>query len=153
MNKFLRKFNTIRFIATWSIFRNFLRIFHFLNLNLNFKFWPVGYRPKPEPVPIGLGNPVHNTLSARALPLQSPSTTSPSSTLPATPTLLAEAARLPATELHCIEIFLRHAIYRRSDHTVCFIIASRRLHLCQPSSWPTRLDYFVRVVHTSLLVA
>ena len=29
MNEFLRKFDTIRFVAPWSIFRNFLGIFHF----------------------------------------------------------------------------------------------------------------------------
>ena len=62
MNEFLRKFDTIRFIATRSIFRNFLRIFHFLNLNLNFEFWPVGYRSKPEPVRTGLtGNRSNRT--------------------------------------------------------------------------------------------
>ena len=49
MNEFLRKFDTIRFITPWSIFRNFLGIFHFLNSNLKFEFWPVGYRPEPEP--------------------------------------------------------------------------------------------------------
>ena len=49
MNKFLRKFDTIRFIAPSSIFRNFLGIFHFFNSNLNFEFGPVWYRPKPEP--------------------------------------------------------------------------------------------------------
>ena len=54
MNEFVRKFDTIRFIATWSIFMNFFRIFHFLNLNLNFEFWPVRYRPKPEPVMLTL---------------------------------------------------------------------------------------------------
>ena len=35
MNEFLRKFDTIIFVAPLSIFRNFLRIFHFLNLNLD----------------------------------------------------------------------------------------------------------------------
>ena len=45
----LRKFDTIRFVAPWSIFRNFLGIFYFLNSNLNFKFGPVWYRPKPKP--------------------------------------------------------------------------------------------------------
>ena len=54
MNEFLRKFDTIRFVAPWSIFRIFFEIFHFLNLNLNFKFGPVWYRPKPEPGRIGL---------------------------------------------------------------------------------------------------
>ena len=48
MNEFLRKFDTIRFIAPWNIFRNFLGIFHFLNSNLNFEFGPVSYRTKPE---------------------------------------------------------------------------------------------------------
>ena len=66
MNEFLRKFDTIRFIAPWSIFRNFLRIFHFLNSNLNFEFWSVGYRPKPEPVRTGLtGNRSNRTGSHR----------------------------------------------------------------------------------------
>ena len=50
MDEFLIKFDTIRFVAPWSIFW----IFHFLNLNLNFEFWPVGYRPKLEPVRTGL---------------------------------------------------------------------------------------------------
>ena len=54
MNEFLRKFDTIRFITPWSIFRNFLGIFHFLNSNLKFEFWPVGYRPEPEPDRTGL---------------------------------------------------------------------------------------------------
>jgi len=66
MNEFLRKFDTIRFFAPWSIFKNFLRIFHFLNLNLNFEFWPVGYRPKPEPARTGLtGNRSNRTGSHR----------------------------------------------------------------------------------------
>ena len=54
MDEFLRKFDTIRFVASWSIFRNFLRIFHFLNLNLYFEFEPVWYRSKPEPDQNGL---------------------------------------------------------------------------------------------------
>ena len=37
MNEFWRKFDTIRFIAPWSIFRNFLEIFHFFEFK--FKFW------------------------------------------------------------------------------------------------------------------
>ena len=49
MNEFLRKFDTIWFVAPWSIFRNFLRIFHFFNSNLNFEFGPVLYRHKPKP--------------------------------------------------------------------------------------------------------
>ena len=44
MNEFLRKFDTIIFVAPLSIFRNFLRIFHFFE----FEFGLVGYRPKPE---------------------------------------------------------------------------------------------------------
>ena len=31
-------------------------IFHFLNSNLKFEFWPVGYRPEPEPDRTGLVN-------------------------------------------------------------------------------------------------
>ena len=54
MNEYLKKFDTIRLVATWSIFRNFLEFFHFLNLNLNFKFGPVWNRLKPEPVRTGL---------------------------------------------------------------------------------------------------
>ena len=54
MNEFLRKFDTIRFVAPWSIFRIFFRIFHFLNLNLNFELVPVWYRSKPEPGRTGL---------------------------------------------------------------------------------------------------
>ena len=51
MNKFLRKFDIIRFVAHLSIFRKFLKFFHFLNSNLNFKFKPVWYRPKPDQFP------------------------------------------------------------------------------------------------------
>ena len=41
-------------------------IFHFLNLNLNFEFWPIGYWPKPEPVRTGLtGNRSNRTGSHR----------------------------------------------------------------------------------------
>ena len=54
MNEFLRRFDTIRFVATWSIFRFFWEFFIFLNSNLNFKFGPVWNRPKPEPVRTGL---------------------------------------------------------------------------------------------------
>ena len=62
MNEFLRKFDTIKFVAPWSIFRNFLGIFHFLNLNLNFDFGPVWYRTKPEPGRTGLtGNRSNRT--------------------------------------------------------------------------------------------
>ena len=35
MNEFLRKFDTIKFVAPWNIFMKFLRIFIFFNLNLN----------------------------------------------------------------------------------------------------------------------
>ena len=66
MNKFLRKIDTIRFVAPWSIFINFLRIFYFLNSNLNFEFGPVWYRPKPEPVQTDLtGNWSNRTGSRR----------------------------------------------------------------------------------------
>ena len=37
MNEFLRKFDTIKFVAPWSIFRIFLRIFHFFKFK--FKSW------------------------------------------------------------------------------------------------------------------
>ena len=69
MNEFWRKFDTIRFVAPWSIFKNFLGIFLSgfifnlpqlawekrlccccLNSNLNFEFGPVSYRIKPESV-------------------------------------------------------------------------------------------------------
>ena len=39
MNKFLRKFDTIRFVAPWSIFKNFLRIFHFFEFKFEFWIW------------------------------------------------------------------------------------------------------------------
>ena len=66
MNEFSRKFDTIRFVAPLSIFMNFFRIFHFLNLNLNFKFGPVWYRFKPKPGRIGLtGNRSNRTGSHR----------------------------------------------------------------------------------------
>ena len=57
MDEFLRKFDTIIFVAPLSVFRNFLGIFHFLNLNLNFEFGPVWYRPKLKPGRTGLVNP------------------------------------------------------------------------------------------------
>ena len=66
MNEFLRKFDTIRFVAPWGIFRNFLDFFIFLNLNLNFEFGPVWYQPKPEPGRTGLtGNRSNRTGSHR----------------------------------------------------------------------------------------
>ena len=50
MNEFLKKFDTIRFVAPWSIFRIFFENFSFfLNLNLNFELGPVWYRSKPKP--------------------------------------------------------------------------------------------------------
>ena len=66
MDEFLRKFDTIRFVAPWSIFRNFWEFFIFLNLNLNFEFGPVWYRPKPKPGQTGLtGNRSNRTGSHR----------------------------------------------------------------------------------------
>ena len=65
MNEFLRKFDTIRFVAPWSIFKNFLRIFHFLNSNLNSEFGPVWYRPKPEPDRTDLTSNRSNWTSSR----------------------------------------------------------------------------------------
>ena len=44
MNEYLKKFDTIRFVATWSIFRNFLEIFHFLELKIEFWIW-TGLKP------------------------------------------------------------------------------------------------------------
>ena len=44
MNEYLKNFDTIRFVATWSIFRNFLKFFYF------FEFKSVSNRPVPEPV-------------------------------------------------------------------------------------------------------
>ena len=34
MNEFLRKFDTIRFVASWSIFRNFFGIFSFFGIRI-----------------------------------------------------------------------------------------------------------------------
>ena len=67
MNKYLKKFDTIRFVATWSIFRNFLEIFYFLELKFKFWIWsglkPAGTRTGPDrfdrPVPNGIFNPAH----------------------------------------------------------------------------------------------
>jgi len=39
MDKFLRKFDTIRFVAPWSIFRNFLKFFHFFEFKFEFWIW------------------------------------------------------------------------------------------------------------------
>ena len=66
MNEYLKKFDTIRFVATWSIFRNLLEKFYFLNSNLNFEFGPVSNRPVPEPVRTGYtGNRGFRTGSGR----------------------------------------------------------------------------------------
>jgi len=62
MNEYLKRFDTIRFVAIWSIFRNFLGIFHFFEFKLNFEFGPVSYRTEPEPVRTGLtGNRSNRT--------------------------------------------------------------------------------------------
>ena len=62
MNEFLRKFDTIKFVASWSIFRNFLRIFHFFEFKFKFWIWTGLYRIKPEPVRTGLtGNRSNRT--------------------------------------------------------------------------------------------
>ena len=67
MNEFLRKFDTIRFVAPLSIFRNFLGFFPiFWNSNLKFEFGPVYNRPIPEPVRAGkTGNRGNQTGSGR----------------------------------------------------------------------------------------
>ena len=44
MNKYLKKFDTIKFVATWSIFKNFLRIFYFLEFKFEFWIW-AGLKP------------------------------------------------------------------------------------------------------------
>ena len=55
MNEFLRKFYTIRFVAPWSIFRNFLEFLFFL-----IQIWILNLdrfrsnRNRTEPVPTGL---------------------------------------------------------------------------------------------------
>ena len=44
MNEYLKKFDTIRVVATWSIVRNFLGIFHFLEFKFEFWTW-AGLKP------------------------------------------------------------------------------------------------------------
>ena len=44
MNEFLRKFDTIRFVEPWNIFRNFLGIFHFFEFKFEFWIW-AGFVP------------------------------------------------------------------------------------------------------------
>ena len=44
MNEYLKNFDTIRFVATWSIFRIFLGIFYFLEFKFEFWIW-VGLKP------------------------------------------------------------------------------------------------------------
>jgi len=67
MNEFLRKFDTIRFVAPWSIFRNFLKFFHFFEFKFKFWIW-TGFIPdqtgtgpdrfgRTGPVTDGSGNP------------------------------------------------------------------------------------------------
>jgi len=70
MNEYLKKFDTIRFVATWSIFRNFGKFSFFwiqiwiLNLgqfetdpnrNWSGPVWPV--TAVSGPVPVGFFNP------------------------------------------------------------------------------------------------
>ena len=61
MNEFLRKFDTIIFVAPWSIFRNFLGIFHFFEFKFKFWIW-AGLIPDQTvtgPVPTGFVNPAY----------------------------------------------------------------------------------------------
>jgi hypothetical protein len=55
MNEYLKVFDTIRFYTPRSIFENFVRFFHFLNSNSNFKFGLVGNRPEPGRGRAGVG--------------------------------------------------------------------------------------------------
>ena len=52
MNEFLRKFDTIKFVASWNFFRNFLRIFHFFEFKFKIWIWtgwePVGTGTGPD---------------------------------------------------------------------------------------------------------
>jgi hypothetical protein len=52
MNEYLKKFDTIRFVTTWSIFRKFLEIFHFLEFKFEFWIWaglkPAGTGTSPD---------------------------------------------------------------------------------------------------------
>ena len=72
MNEYLKKFDTIRFVATWSIFRNYLRFFFsffkiqiwILNLDLfvtdRYRNWSGPVWPVTVvfgPVPVGKKNP------------------------------------------------------------------------------------------------
>jgi len=53
MNEFLRKFDTIRFVAPWNIFRIFLRVFYFFEFKFEFWIWaglvPVQTGTWPDP--------------------------------------------------------------------------------------------------------
>ena len=69
MNEFLRKFDTIRFVTFWSIFRNFLKFFHFFKFK--FEFWIlIGLvLTQTGPVSTGLVNPARNTTAHGVLHL------------------------------------------------------------------------------------
>ena len=74
MNEYLKKFDTIKFIATWSIFKNFFWNFLFFEIQIwilnlgRFRTGPNRNRPGPitpvtavsGPVPVGKFNPGHN---------------------------------------------------------------------------------------------
>ena len=85
MNEYLKKFDTIRFVATWSIFKNFLGIFYFLEFEFEFWIWATGRNQnqsgpvwpvtgKTGPVPVGIFNPAAAT-AATAFKLLLPSET------------------------------------------------------------------------------
>ena len=57
MNEFLRKFDTIRFVAPWSIFRIFLRIFHFFEFKFEFWIWAGLIPAQTETGPDRFGEP------------------------------------------------------------------------------------------------
>ena len=61
MNEFFRKFDTIRFVAPWSIFRNFLGIFQFFEFKFEFWIWAglVPTQTGTGSVPTGFVNPEH----------------------------------------------------------------------------------------------
>ena len=67
MNEFLRKFDTIRFVAPWSIFRNFLRIFHFFEFNFEFWIWAGLVPAQTGPVPTGFVNPAAGSLLLQSI--------------------------------------------------------------------------------------
>ena len=44
MNEYLKKFDIIKFVATWSIFKIFLEFFHFLEFKFKIWIW-AGLKP------------------------------------------------------------------------------------------------------------